>query len=158
LERKLFSELLKDSRKSDGELATILGVSRPTITRMLTRLVNAGMVQDFTVIPDFAKTGYELMAIISYRLEMERELAEKTARWTMSKPNVIFAARAEGMGKNRLIVSVHKNYTCYSNFLTDLRLKSGNDLQDMDTLLISLKEEPTKPFSLKYLAELEETK
>ena len=64
---------------------------------------------------------------------------------------------AQGMGKNAVIISFHKNYTDFSNFLRDLRLESGDDLQDYDTLLISLKGKAVKPLSLKYLAELEET-
>jgi len=49
---------------------------------------------------------------------------------TRARPNIIFASEAEGMGKNGVIISLHKNYTDYSKFLSDLRSEGGNDLQD----------------------------
>ena len=33
VELKLFSELMKNSRRSDRELAKVIGVSQPTVTR-----------------------------------------------------------------------------------------------------------------------------
>ncbi len=37
--RKLLSELLKDSKRSDRELAKVSGISQPTITRKRRKLV-----------------------------------------------------------------------------------------------------------------------
>jgi DNA-binding Lrp family transcriptional regulator len=37
-ELKLISELMKDSRRSDRELAKAVGVSQPTISRMIRKL------------------------------------------------------------------------------------------------------------------------
>jgi len=39
-ERKLFHELIKNSKRSDRELAKMLRVSQPTITRTRKRLEN----------------------------------------------------------------------------------------------------------------------
>jgi len=50
--RKFLLELLKDSKRSDREIAKVLGVSQPTITRMRNRLVQEGVIQEFTIIPD----------------------------------------------------------------------------------------------------------
>jgi len=61
------------------------------------------------------------------------------------------------MGKNGVIISLHKSYTDFSKFLLDLRLEGGDDLQDCDALLISLEGRIVKPFSLTYLGEQEET-
>jgi DNA-binding Lrp family transcriptional regulator len=49
----LLLELLKDSKRSDRELAKVLGVSQPTVSRMRSRLVKEGVIRDFTVVPDF---------------------------------------------------------------------------------------------------------
>ena len=153
----LLLELLKDSKRSDREMAEILGVSQPTITRTRQRLVKEGAIKGFTVIPDFVKLGYEIMAIIFFKLNVTKASIEKATKVTMARPNIIFASKAEGMGKNGVIISLHKSYTDFSNFLLDLRLEGRDDLRDCETLLISLKEKPVKPLSLKYLAELEET-
>jgi len=152
----LLLELLKDSKRSDRELAKVLGVSQPTVSRMRWRLVKRGIIKEFTIIPDFVKMGYEIMAISSFKSIRAKGITERAVKWIMAKPNIIFAARAEGMRKNAVIISLHKNYTDFSNFLRDLRLEGGDDLQDYDTLLISLKEKAIKPLSLKYLAEQEE--
>jgi len=76
---------------------------------------------------------------------------------TRERPNIIFASRGQGMGKNGVIISLHKSYTDFSIFLLDLRLEGGDDLQDCDALLISLEGRIVKPLSLTYLAEQKET-
>ena len=61
MEKKMTSlllELLKDSKRSDREIAKVLGVSQPTVSRMRWRLEEEGWIKDFTVIPDFVKMGF----------------------------------------------------------------------------------------------------
>jgi DNA-binding Lrp family transcriptional regulator len=153
----LLLELLKDSKRSDREIAKILGVSQPTITRRRQRLVKEGWIKDFTVIPDFVKMGYEIMAVIFFKLKVAKASIEKAIEVTRARPNIIFASRGQGMGKNGVIISLHKSYTDFSIFLLDLRLEGGDDLQDCDALLISLEGRIVKPLSLTYLAEQKET-
>jgi DNA-binding Lrp family transcriptional regulator len=153
----LLLELLKDSKRSDRELAKVLGVSQPTVSRTRWRLVKEGIIRDFTVIPDLVKLGYEIMAIIFFKLKVTKASIEKAIKVTKAKPNIIFASEAEGMGKNGVIISLHIDYTDFSKFLSDLMIEGGDDLRDYETFLISLKEKAVKPLSLKYLAELEKT-
>ena len=152
----LLLELLKNSKRSDRELAKVLGVSQPTVTRTRSRLVKEGVIKEFTVIPDFVKMGYEIIAISLFKSKMRSGLAEKAMKSTMTKPNIIFAARTHGMGKNAVVISLHKNYTEFSNFIENLRSEGGDDIEDYDTLLISLRDLIIKPLSLKYLSEIEE--
>jgi len=154
----LLLELLKDSKRSDRELAKVIDVSQPTVTRLRSRLVKEGMVREFTVIPDFVKMGYEILAISCVKKKkIVTELEEKAIEWMRKYPNIIFAARAEGMGKNGVMISLHKNYTDFSNFVAEQLEYWGEEVQDYDTLLVSLRGIVVKPFSLKYLAEQEET-
>ncbi|MFB0502185.1 MAG: Lrp/AsnC family transcriptional regulator [Candidatus Bathyarchaeia archaeon] len=156
--RKLLLELLKDSKRSDREIAKVLGVSQPTITRTRNKLVKEGVIREFTVTPDLVKMGYEIMAIscIKKKNPITAESSEEATKWMMKFPKIIFAANAEGMGKNGLMISLHKNYTEYSKFVRKNLLQWGKDIQDYDTMLISLKGIIPKPLSLRYLAELEE--
>ncbi len=154
---RLLLELLKDSKRSDRELAKVLGVSQPTVSRMRSRLVKEGIIREFTVIPDFTKMGYEIMAINCFKSKISKELKEKAIKSTMANPNIMFAARAQGMGKNAVVISMHKNYSDFSKFITNLRFEGGDDVEDYCTMIISLHDFVAKPFSLKYLAELEET-
>jgi len=155
----LLLELLKDSKRSDRELAKVLGVSQPTVSRMRSRLVKEGVIREFTVIPNFEKMGYEIMAIscIKAKTTMITELEEKAEKWWKKYPNVIFVSRAQGMGKNGVMISLHKSYTDYSKFLSESLLEWGDDLEEYDSMLIDLKERIVKPLSLAYLAEVEET-
>jgi hypothetical protein len=85
------------------------------------------------------------------------EPTEKAMKWMKKYPNIIFAARAEGMGKNGIMISLHKSYTDFSNFVAEQLQYWGEDVVDHDNMLVSLRGIIVKPLSLKYLAELEET-
>jgi len=153
---KLLLELLKDSKRSDREISKVLGVSQPTISRTRQRLSEKGIIQEFTVIPDFVKLGFQIMAISSFKLKVAKDI-EGLTKLMMAKPNVIFASIGEGMGKNGIIISFHKSYPDFSNFISNLRAEGNDIIDDLDSTLISLENQIVKPLSLKYLAELEET-
>jgi len=152
--KKVLVELLKDSKKSDRKLAELVGVSQPTVTRTRSRLVKEGVIKEFTVIPDLPKMGFEILAINCFRSRVTKELADKARKVAMANPNIIFSARCQGEGKNEMIISLHKNYTDYSKFITNIISEGGDDIQEHETFLISLKDFIAKPFSLKYIAEL----
>jgi len=151
---RLLSELLKDSKRSDRELSKILKTSQPTVSRMRQTLVRNGLIQEFTAIPDLTKLGFEILAISSFRTTESKEIAERAAQWTLSKPNVLFAARVEGTGRNGVMISIHKNYADYVNFIREVKNEGEGIIRDHDSLLISLDGPIVKPFSLKHLAEL----
>jgi DNA-binding Lrp family transcriptional regulator len=68
-EAALISELISNSRRSDRELARAIGVSQPTVSRMIRRLEMEGVVNEYTMIPDFRKLGYNLCAFIFLKLK-----------------------------------------------------------------------------------------
>ena len=125
---KLLMELLKDSKRSDREIAKIMGVSQPTISRMRERLTDEGIIQEFTVIPDFVKVGFQIMAVSSFKLKIAKDI-EGLKKLMMKRPNVIFSSIGEGMGKNGIIISFHKSYPEFSNFISNLRAE-GKDIID----------------------------
>ncbi len=154
--RKLLLELIKNSKRSDRELAKVLGVSQATVSRMRNDLIKNGWIKQFTIIPDLAKMGFEILAISSFKSTNNEGIIKKAIEWTRARPEIVFAARAEGQGKNGVVISIHKNYTDYSNFLKDLRLEGISNFDDYDTLFISLSGLIVKDFSLKHLAKREE--
>ena len=155
----LLLELLKDSRRSDREIAKVVGVSQPTITRMRQRLVREGAIKEFTVIPDFVKLGYEIMAISCIKTNRLKamELEERAEKYWKKFPNVIFVSRAEGMGKNEVLLSLHTSYTDFTNFLRENFREWGDYIQECDSMLINLNGRIIKPLSLTYLGEQKET-
>ena len=61
---RLLFALIKRSRRSDRELAKVLKVSQPTVTRKRAKLEKEGYIREYTVIPDFPKLGFQIMSVI----------------------------------------------------------------------------------------------
>jgi DNA-binding Lrp family transcriptional regulator len=155
-ETKLLAELLKNSKKSDRELGRILGVSQPTVSRTRAKLERDRVIQEYTVVPDLTKLGFELMAITTGRFKVPRDakLMEKAIAYMKKFPNILFSSRAQGMRKDAVIISLHKDFTDYENFMVTLKTDWIDTVEDQESILISLKGFTAKPFSLKYLAEM----
>ena len=153
---KLLFELMKNAKRSDREIAKIIGVSQPTITRMRQRLEKTAIV-DYTVIPDWTELGFEIMAMTLVKANGLPEVIKKAKNWAVNNPNVVFAAGGEGMGMDYSILSFHKNYSGYSDFISNLKIELAENLQDIQSFLMPTGEERTlKPLSLKYLEKTSE--
>jgi DNA-binding Lrp family transcriptional regulator len=76
VELRLISELMKNSRRSDRQLSKVLGISQPTVSRMLKKLEKEGVIKEYTMIPDFTKLGYELIVITLARYRNPIKLPE----------------------------------------------------------------------------------
>lgn len=101
-ERKLFHELIKNSKRSDRELAKMLGVSQPTITRTRKRLENE-MISEYTIVPVWENFGFEIMAFICGKVqaptkEEQITIVKKARAWIGKQPNVIFSSNGHGLG------------------------------------------------------------
>jgi len=152
---KLLYEMMKNSKRSDREIAKIIGVSQPTITRMRQRLEKRGYIRDYTVIPDLEKLGYEIAAFTFMAVANSNVKSEKVNKWIESNPKIVFSASGDGVnGKNSVIVSIHEDFTDYSNFMSELRLKLSENISNMNGFLVPLRGEIQKHFSLKYLQPL----
>jgi DNA-binding Lrp family transcriptional regulator len=119
---ELISELMKNSRRSDRELAKVLRVSQPTVSRTMERIKKRGLIREFTIIPDFQKLGYQLVAFTLVRtksglsteeLEKARQISLRDMR-EKSPPEIVLFERGLGGGYTSIIVSFHHDYTEYS--------------------------------------------
>lgn len=156
---RLLFELIRGARRSDRDLAKVMKISQPTVTRKRTILEREGLIREYTVIPDLEKVGYQIMAFtfLSFVQPPKSELLEKARGWTSKQPSVIFGADGEGMGMNSVMVSVHKDYASFSRLLTKLRQDWQPNLKDMQsfTTCVSRPELFIKQFSFRYLEENE---
>lgn len=66
---KLISELMKNSRRSDRDLAKTIGVSQPTVSRLIKKHEKEGVIKEYTTIPGFRKFGFELLVFTLVKLE-----------------------------------------------------------------------------------------
>jgi len=123
---KLLYELIKNSRRSDRDLAKVLGFSQPTVTRTRRKLEDEKYVLQYTAVPDFTKLGFELVAFtFTQWTPEEKTKAASPYKWLEKDPRVIFVTEGNGLnGKNSLVVTMHKNYTDYSDFVAELQRKA----------------------------------
>ena len=154
---RLLLEYLKDSKRSDRELAKVVGVSQPTITRMRSRLVKEGLIEDFTIIPNFVKMGVEILALTFVKMRpgiLTQETMEEARKYAASFPNAIFASTGEGLGMTGVIISFHKDYTDYHSKLNLLRVDWKDFTEDIQSFVVSLREGEFKRFSLSHLGDV----
>src|SRR4030043_2348412 len=69
IELRVIAELMKNSRRSDRELAKALHMSQPTVSRTIKRLEKEGIIKEYTMIPDFAKVGEKVLALVFVKLK-----------------------------------------------------------------------------------------
>ncbi len=158
---KLLFEFVKNCKRSDREIAKVVGVSQPTITRKRTKLVETGLIKQFTAIPSLDRIGYEIAALTFTNMkastsESLKSLKNKERDWAKKHDEIVFASAGLGMDMNGVIISVHKNYTDYQNFLTELRTNWAEHIVNMRSFILSLRdgEKVSKDFSF---ASLEKT-
>jgi len=157
---RLLKELLKNSRRSDRDIAKSFGSSQPTISRMRNQLEKKEYIKTYTVIPDFAKLGYEILAFTFIKMksyptaEETRKITRRAEQWVGKHPNVVFTADGGGLESDVVMISFHRNYSNYADFMRKYAMEWAEIVSGFQTFLVSV---PTgftmKPFNLKYLAD-----
>jgi len=155
--KSLLLELLKNSKRSDREIAKVLGVSQPTVTRTRHKLEKNGIIQDYTIIPNFRKMGFEIFALTFVKMRSDilvGETKERAKKFAAEFPNVIFASSGEGLGMTGVIMSFHKDYTDYHNKLNLLRVSWKDITEDIQSFMVAIGEGEYKRFSLTCLGDV----
>jgi len=123
IDYKLLFELMKNSHRSDRQLAKALGVSQPTVTRRRTML-EENFIEGYTVIPKFGQIGFEIVAFTFLKSKLKHKTGEekgealkKLKDWYMKQPNVIFVLDGRGMGWDAACVSFHESYSDFAEFM-----------------------------------------
>lgn len=154
LELALISEMIKNSRRSDRELARAIGASQPTVTRTRRTLEKMGLVKEYTIIPDLKKMGYDLLAFTFMSFaESKPELFDEARGWIKKQPSVIYANNGVGQGMNSMMLSLHKNYTSYTNLMTELKRDWQPNLTNLQSFIVPLDREDLtiRDFSFRHL-------
>jgi DNA-binding Lrp family transcriptional regulator len=160
MEHKLISELLKNSRRSDRELAKAIGTSQPTTTRLRTKLEKEGYIKEYTVIPRFSKIGYHIMAFSFLKVkspigEETLERFEKTLPGRLAeKPSgIVMAKSCMGSTYDAVIVSFHRDYASFDRFRLQLKHDRFMPVVDLNIFLVNLDEEnPFLPLTFSLLS------
>jgi DNA-binding Lrp family transcriptional regulator len=147
VEFRVLAELMSDSRRSDRELAKIIGVSQPTVTRTRLKLEKEGYIKEYTVIPDFSKIGYSMCAFTFAKFETTKDLdamrkAIKRYGERLSEiPQAVLIERGLGSNADGLVVSFHQTYSEFTKFQSWLRQFSPISTYELNTFIIDLKDE-----------------
>ena len=150
VERRLIAELMKNSRRSDRELAKALGVSQPTVSRLIGRLQKEGVIKEYTMVPDFCKLGFNLMAVIMFKLKAnspeqfrQQRKAARELDVKEHRPHLI-VMNGIGLGKDLVLISFHKDYGDYAAYMKDMKdaasssMKAFMDVESIEGFLMDL--------------------
>lgn len=162
IDYKLLFELMKNSHRSDRQLAKALGVSQPTVTRRRSML-EKNYIDGYTIIPKFGKIGFEMASFTFIKSKLRQKNGnerngnlEKIKSWFKKEPNVVLVQDGRGMGWDIVCISFHKNFSSYADFmrrqeseLSDIIIESESFHSDLNN------GSSIKPFHLKYLSEPE---
>jgi DNA-binding Lrp family transcriptional regulator len=160
IDLRILSELMKNSKISDRQLAKKLGVSQPTVTRRRARLEKE-VIDGYTAIPKWKELGYEILAFTFVKTiqtlgtrEKYEDATKRGTEWLMEHPNIIMSGGCRGMNTNGFIVSVHKSYSDLDDFLFEHKRELGDMFTGIQTILVNLGgDQILKPLHFKYLAE-----
>jgi DNA-binding Lrp family transcriptional regulator len=148
IEWRILSELMKNARRSDRELARLIGTSQPTVTRVRTKLEKNGYIREYTVIPNFQKLGYQILAVtlFKYKKRFDAEKIKK-AKKILGKSfkegpfEIIMAERGLGGGYNAIMISVHKDYESFTALMNWAQQFYDLELDEFESFLVNLAEE-----------------
>jgi DNA-binding Lrp family transcriptional regulator len=147
LELELVSELMRNSRRSDRELAKALGVSQPTITRTRTKLEKTGLIREYTMIPNFEDLGFEIMALTFFRWlkscddqEFAKVMEAGTEMHRRKGLPVFMVVRGLGSNGDFVIISIHESYSAYQKYLDDIKTLPFSDGCTITDVLVNLRD------------------
>jgi len=135
---KLLFELIKNSKRSDRDLAKVLGISQPTVTR-LRKVLEREAIMQYTIIPNLSYFGFDILALTFFHSkELVHPLFDKGKEWAKGQPNVVFISTGQGIEVDAVMISVHKDYADFVKFYQDFRREWGKYLENFKIFLISL--------------------
>lgn len=148
VEVRILAELMKNSRRSDREIAKTVGVSQPTVSRIIGKLERNGAIREYTVIPDFCMLGYTVMGASRlaihdpYTEEGLMKITEDALEMERDNPNAfLMAVNGLSKDKNRLFIVFYENYSDYVNAMNTVRQLPFVNVDTVDSFLADLNDE-----------------
>jgi DNA-binding Lrp family transcriptional regulator len=148
VELRLISELMKNSFRSDRELAKTLGVSQPTVSRIKARLEKEVYILEYTIIPNFKKLGYHLYALTFFAMnkdmspsEMQKAIEAGLRRVSEVPLNVVLIERGIGLGFDSFMASFHKDYASYTSLMEKVKTSKYLDVSKVESFIVNLDDE-----------------
>jgi len=136
-EKELLFQLLKNSKLSDREIAKRLKTSQSTITRNRHKLEHK-FINSYTVVPNLSRLGIKLIAFTLGSCPTPTpEIMKRIDNFIKEQPNVVFAGHGEGMGKTGIIISFHKDFSDFTDFMRKARIKCKGFGETLESFIVS---------------------
>lgn len=159
IELKVLVELMKNSKLSDREVAEKVGSSQPTVTRTRKRLEKEGYIREYTLIPDFAKLGFEILAVTFVKFTEDltpdriREVKRGGRELEGENPTpTMLIMRGIGFGYEGVILSLHESYSSFTELIRKTKQLPFVDISEVESFVVSLDDDHYRPLSLSHLA------
>ncbi len=147
-EVRIIVELMKNSRKSDREIAKAVGVSQPTVSRTIQRFEKEGLIEEYTIIPNFHRLGYDLMAFQfleeqeTQRKEERAELRKAAEELEKSTPQAnMTVVDGVGLGKGRVLINLYRNYGDYTKGISTVKSLPNVRTGRIESFIVDLSNE-----------------
>ncbi len=155
IEIRLLYELMKNSRRSDRDLAKAVGVSQPTVSRAIKKMQKE-LDLLFTTSADLGKAGFELIVVTFGRKQEALPPVKIQEFLDEYRDCIVFASTgtSSGMDADRMVISVHKSYSDYTKFRDYLKTAWRGLILVGESFIIGLKSDRIiRPLSTHYLFE-----
>jgi DNA-binding Lrp family transcriptional regulator len=139
-EKEIFAYLLANARMPDKHIAKLLNTTQPTVTRIRQKLEKEGYIKGYKPIVDLQKLGIGLVALTLFRISdfsKTEEIKKNVVPDLKKMPEVILVAEGEGMGKTSLIVTMHKDFPDFEEWMIALRKKYGKYVEEEEQFFFS---------------------
>ena len=145
VELRLIGELAKNSRRSDRELAKRLHISQPTVTRVRNKLEKEGIIREYTIMPDFARLGYEMASITFAKMKelpsqknIDEVMKQAKAMEKMNPSPTIVSMRGIGCNADYVSVAFHKTYSEFTQYMEYIRQIPQVKVDEIKSFVIDL--------------------
>ncbi|MCJ7469921.1 hypothetical protein MUO74_05415 [Candidatus Bathyarchaeota archaeon] len=137
-----------------------IGVSQPTVSRLIRKLESEGVIREYTMIPDFSKLGYQILGLTFVKLKETLNPGDVEKVWEITKQGImesrfglVMLERGLGMEYDGVIASLYRDYSDYPEHRSIVREYPFLEVSDTESFLINL-DDPVHylPFILKKYA------
>ena len=139
------AELMRNSRRSDREIAKAVGVSQPTVSRTIAKLEKKGVIKEYTMIPDFTKLGYNILGATLLGVQepasgekFQEVRKEDTKIEEMVQCATLLAVHGLGGDKNRLFMNFYESYSDYADVMKLTKQIPNANIDSIESLLVDL--------------------